>query len=84
MKKGFTTKEGLLAISGLFGAIMVALLGFGKKRYLTVLFISLISTFFIIYFKKLCKICDKSCPCNPDMYFWKNVLSEIRIKKQNK
>jgi len=84
MEKGFTTKEGLFAIGGLLGAIVVAIIGFGDRLYLTALFVVLISLFFIIYGKKLCTTCKKSCPCNPDMYFWKNALSEIGVKKQKK
>ncbi|HEX2956456.1 MAG TPA: hypothetical protein VHO70_06485 [Chitinispirillaceae bacterium] len=84
MKKGFTTKEGLFAISGLLGAIIVAIIGFGDRFYLTAIFVVFILIFIIIYGNKLCKTCEKNCPCNPDMHFWKNALSEIGVKKQNK
>ncbi|MDG5814305.1 hypothetical protein QA601_04395 [Chitinispirillales bacterium ANBcel5] len=53
LKNGFSTKEGLIAISGLFGAIIIAIIGFGYRLYLTGLFVSLISLFFITYGKKL-------------------------------
>ncbi len=82
MKEGFTTKEGLFAIGGLLGAIAVAIIGFGSRYYLTALFVILISVFFIIYGSKLCKTCEKSCPCNPNMLFWKKALPEIGLGKK--
>lgn len=73
-KEGFSTKEGLIAIGGLIGAILLAIIGFGKRFPLTVLFLGLVGLFFGIYGKKLCKTCEKSCPCNPDLYFWKKAF----------
>ncbi len=81
MNKGFSTKEGLLAIGGLAGSAVVAIIGFGDRFYLTILFLALISIFFTIYGRKLCRICEKSCPCNPNMFFWKQVLRDLKLKK---
>lgn len=81
MDDGFSTKEGLLAIGGLAGAAVVAVIGFGKRFHLTALFIALISLFFTIYGKKLCVKCEKNCPCNPNLRFWKQVLCDLKQKK---
>ncbi len=81
MNNGFSTKEGLIAIGGLFGAAIVAIIGFGSRFYLTGIFIVLISIFFTIYGRKLCRTCEKSCPCNPNMFFWKQVLKDLKLKK---
>ncbi len=81
MQKGFSTTEGLVAIGGLAGGALLAIIGFGKRWKLTGLFIFLISLFFTIYGKKLCTTCEKSCPCNPDMFFWKKALKDLRLRK---
>ncbi len=81
MKAGFSTTEGLIAIGGLAGGALLAIIGFGKRFRLTGLFIFLISLFFTIYGKKLCTTCEKSCPCNPDLYFWKKAKQDLRCKR---
>lgn len=73
-REGFETKEGLIAIGGLVGAVVVGLVAIGKRFPLSVLFITLMGLFFGIYGKKLCLTCKKSCPCNPDLYFWKRAF----------
>lgn len=73
-REGFETKEGLIAIGGLIGAVIVGLIAIGKRLPLSALFLSLMGLFFGIYGKKLCLTCKKSCPCNPDLYFWKRAF----------
>lgn len=81
-REGFTTKEGLWAIGGLIGACILGIIGFGKRVPLTIIFLSLMSLFFGIYGKKLCVNCKKSCPCNPDLYFWKQAFKECIEQKE--
>ncbi len=81
MQNGFSTKEGLIVIGGLAGSAIIAIIGFGKRFHLTAIFGILLSTFFVIYGKKLCVKCEKSCPCNPDMKFWKTTLRDMGLKK---
>ncbi len=76
--KGFSTKEGLLAIGGLVGAVLVAIWGLGKRWKVSLVFLGLISLFFGIYGKKLCITCEKWCPCNSNLAFWKRALKELQ------
>ncbi len=76
MTKGFTSQEGLTAIGGLGGSVIVALIGFGKRLHLSFLFLLLLSIFFTIYGKKLCTSCDKNCPCNPNWEFWRDLCKK--------
>lgn len=77
-KEGFETGEGLVAIGGLVGAVIVGLIAIGKRVPLSIIFLSLMGLFFGIYGKKLCINCKKSCPCNPDLYFWKKAFGKLK------
>ena len=75
MKNGFTTAEGILAFSGLLGSSIVAFIGFNFNWILITAYTFSLAIFFYIYSTRLCKICDKNCPCNPNLKFWKKIVT---------
>lgn len=71
---GFTTAQGLTAIVALSISIVIAILGLLFRPVMLLIFCSGVLIFSVMYGAKLCRYCNKNCPCNPDLYFWKRIF----------
>lgn len=71
---GFTTAQGLTAIVALSISIVIAILGLLSQPLMLLIFCSGVLIFSVMYGTKLCRCCNKNCPCNPDLYFWKRIF----------
>ena len=71
-KNGFTKKEGYVVFLALIAGIVVGMYGLIDQPILFSSFALCFTIFLLMYNRTLCKSCDKICPFNPNMKFWKN------------